>query len=85
MKPTLQCASVSSPNVRVSSLLTFSLRSFAGSDTTAIAMRSVFYHLMKNPEVYAELIEVHSRLYTLLPVIQLTVPVFAKPGALFRQ
>jgi hypothetical protein len=57
MKPTLQCASVSSPNVRVSSLLTFSLRSFAGSDTTAIAMRSVFYHLMKNPEVYAELIE----------------------------
>lgn len=35
--------------------------------------------------MYAELIEVHSRLYTLLPVIQLTVPVFAKPGALFRQ
>ncbi|KAH0841174.1 hypothetical protein AYO21_06936 [Fonsecaea monophora] len=27
---------------------------FAGSDTTAIAMRSVIYHLMKNPTVYKE-------------------------------
>lgn len=25
---------------------------FAGSDTTAIGLRSVFYQLMKNPEVY---------------------------------
>ena len=31
--------------------------SFAGSDTTAIAMRSIFYHLMKSPEIYAELIK----------------------------
>ncbi|KAI0875612.1 cytochrome P450 oxidoreductase [Hypoxylon argillaceum] len=30
---------------------------FAGSDTTAIAFRSVFYNLMKNPDVYAELLE----------------------------
>ncbi|KAI0205263.1 cytochrome P450 oxidoreductase [Astrocystis sublimbata] len=29
----------------------------AGSDTTAIAFRSVFYHLMKYPEVYAALLE----------------------------
>jgi len=28
---------------------------FAGSDTTAIAFRSVFYHLMKNPETYETL------------------------------
>lgn len=34
--------------------------------------------------MYAELIEVHSRLYTLLPVIQLTVPVLAKSGAFLR-
>ena len=33
------------------------LCSFAGSDTTAIALRSVFYHLMKNPEVYTELLK----------------------------
>lgn len=33
------------------------LCSFAGSDTTAIALRSVFYHLMKNPEIYAELLK----------------------------
>jgi cytochrome P450 len=31
--------------------------SFAGSDTTAIAMRSIFYHLMKSPEIYTELIK----------------------------
>ncbi|KAF2970786.1 hypothetical protein GQX73_g2847 [Xylaria multiplex] len=30
---------------------------FAGSDTTAIAFRSVFYNLMKNPDVYAALLE----------------------------
>ncbi|KIV93696.1 hypothetical protein, variant [Exophiala mesophila] len=29
---------------------------FAGSDTTAIALRSVFYHLMKHPAVYAKLL-----------------------------
>ncbi|KAK5031506.1 hypothetical protein LTR13_007834 [Exophiala sideris] len=28
---------------------------FAGSDTTAIAMRAMFYYLMTNPAVYAEL------------------------------
>ncbi|GAB7353809.1 hypothetical protein MBLNU459_g4187t1 [Dothideomycetes sp. NU459] len=28
---------------------------FAGSDTTAIALRSVFYHLIKTPSVYAQL------------------------------
>jgi hypothetical protein len=48
---------VSLPNASISAPLTLSLRSFAGSDTTAIAMRSVFYHLMKSPEVYAELIK----------------------------
>ncbi|KAM0711528.1 hypothetical protein Q7P35_000894 [Cladosporium inversicolor] len=32
------------------------LCNFAGSDTTAIALRSVFYHLMRNPEVHAELL-----------------------------
>ena len=40
----------------MSNPLTSLLRSFAGSDTTAIAMRSVFYHLMKSPEIYAELV-----------------------------
>jgi cytochrome P450 len=29
---------------------------FAGSDTTAIAMRSIFYHLMKNPASYEKLV-----------------------------
>lgn len=38
-------------------MLTIILCSFAGSDTTAIALRSVFYHLMKNSDVYAELLE----------------------------
>lgn len=28
---------------------------FAGSDTTAIAFRSLFYHLIKNPDVYKKL------------------------------
>lgn len=28
---------------------------FAGSDTTAIAFRSLFYHLMHNPEAYSRL------------------------------
>lgn len=28
---------------------------FAGSDTTAIAFRSLFYHLMHNPEAYRKL------------------------------
>lgn len=28
---------------------------FAGSDTTAIALRSIFYHLMKNPDAYRKL------------------------------
>ena len=27
---------------------------FAGSDTTAIAMRAVFYHLLKNPDIYKQ-------------------------------
>lgn len=30
-------------------------RRFAGSDTTAIAMRAVFYYLMTNPETYQKL------------------------------
>lgn len=30
-------------------------RSFAGSDTTAIALRAVFYYLMKNPQAYKDL------------------------------
>ncbi|KIX04389.1 uncharacterized protein Z518_05257 [Rhinocladiella mackenziei CBS 650.93] len=30
---------------------------FAGSDTTAIGFRSIFYHLMKNPTVYAQLMQ----------------------------
>ncbi|EXJ84620.1 hypothetical protein A1O3_05290 [Capronia epimyces CBS 606.96] len=30
---------------------------FAGSDTTAIALRSVFYHLFKNPTVYKQLVQ----------------------------
>jgi hypothetical protein len=30
---------------------------FAGSDTTAIGMRSVFYHLMRNKQVYDTIME----------------------------
>ncbi|KIW60511.1 hypothetical protein PV05_00723 [Exophiala xenobiotica] len=30
---------------------------FAGSDTTAIGFRSVFYHLMKNPAVYEQVLQ----------------------------
>jgi cytochrome P450 len=30
-------------------------RSFAGSDTTAIALRSIFYYLLKNPAFYERL------------------------------
>ncbi|KAL2396868.1 Cytochrome P450 monooxygenase gsfF [Exophiala dermatitidis] len=30
---------------------------FAGSDTTGIALRSVFYHLLKNPSVYKQLMQ----------------------------
>ena len=41
----------------LSNPLTWTLSSFAGSDTTAIAMRSVFYHLMKNPKIHAELVK----------------------------
>lgn len=29
--------------------------SIAGSDTTSIALRSIFYHLCKNPQAYAKL------------------------------
>ena len=29
---------------------------FAGADTTAIALRSVFYHLMRNPSAYTRLL-----------------------------
>lgn len=28
---------------------------FAGADTTSISLRAIFYHLMKNPQVYKEL------------------------------
>src|SRR6201995_4805432 len=30
---------------------------FAGSDTTAIALRAIFYYLLKNPSCYAKLRE----------------------------
>lgn len=36
---------------------TLTLPRFAGSDTTGIGLRSVFYHLMKNPTVYKQLME----------------------------
>lgn len=32
-----------------------SVQRFAGSDTTAIALRAIFYYLLKNPRAYAKL------------------------------
>lgn len=31
------------------------LNSLAGSDTTAVALRAIFYHLIKNPDKYLKL------------------------------
>jgi cytochrome P450 len=58
MRLMLQCTGIS-PALFVSrnQPLTFILRNFTGSDTTVIALRSIFYHLMKNPEIYAELLK----------------------------
>jgi cytochrome P450 len=33
------------------------LYSLAGSDTTSIALRSIFYHISKSPNVYAKVME----------------------------
>lgn len=47
--------------------------SFAGSDTTAIALRAIFYFLIKNPETYQSLvheIEEADRDGRLSPVIE---------------
>jgi cytochrome P450 len=33
------------------------LSSFAGSDTTAISLRAVFYYLCKNPEIYTKAVD----------------------------
>ncbi len=38
-------------------VLRANLLRFAGSDTTAIAFRAVFYFLMKNPTVYEQLMQ----------------------------